>query len=52
MPTGYQITKSGTISYCISGSDEMDISSQPAGVYFLRIIFDRNQVSVWKIIKE
>ena len=36
----------------ISASNHLDISSQPAGVYIMRIMLDNNNISSWKIIKE
>lgn len=36
----------------ISGSNTVDISAQPAGTYVMRIMLDKENVSVWKVIKE
>ena len=36
----------------ITESNIVDISSQPTGVYIMRVIIDKEQVSTWKIIKE
>lgn len=36
----------------VSGSNVMDISAQPAGTYIMRIMLDKENVSVWKVIKE
>lgn len=36
----------------VSGSNVVDISSQPAGIYLLRITLSKDSVSVWKVIKD
>lgn len=36
----------------ISGDNTMDITAQPTGVYIMRIVLDRDRVSVWKILKQ
>ncbi|MDR1416097.1 MAG: T9SS type A sorting domain-containing protein [Prevotellaceae bacterium] len=36
----------------ISNDNTMDITAQPAGIYIMRIVLDRNRVSSWKIIKQ
>ena len=36
----------------LSESNMVDISSQPAGIYIMKISLGMNQISIWKIIKE
>ena len=36
----------------ISATNNLDISSQPAGIYILHIMTDKKNVTTWKIIKE
>ena len=36
----------------ITESNIVDISSQPAGVYIMRVVLDKKIISTWKIIKE
>ena len=36
----------------ISETNEVDISSQPSGIYLMKIIFGKDQFSTWKIIKD
>ncbi|MDR2037145.1 MAG: T9SS type A sorting domain-containing protein [Bacteroidales bacterium] len=35
----------------ISPTQTIDISKQPRGIYFMRIIFNKDYMNVWKIIK-
>ena len=36
----------------VSVTNFLDISAQPTGVYTMKIVLDKNNVSTWKIIKE
>ena len=36
----------------ISATNELDISEQPAGIYVMRIMLGKDNVSTWKIVKE
>jgi hypothetical protein len=36
----------------VSPTNDLDISSQPAGIYFMHIMLDADRISVWRIIKE
>ena len=36
----------------VSATNELDISEQPAGAYIMRVVMDKENVSVSKIIKE
>ncbi len=36
----------------VSATNNIDISAQPAGTYIMRIMLDKENVSVWKVIKK
>ncbi len=51
----YLFNVSGTLVRQLTGvsaTNNIDISAQPAGTYIMRIMLDKENVSVWKIIKE